>query len=89
MAANPMPSCWNLSRAFCNWTSCCLQKGHQSAERKNSSTTPLDPIRDERVALSQTDLAPGMKERTCLREHRACPELKDLTPPQAKTNPSK
>ena len=49
MAASPMPLCRNVSRAFCNWTSCCLQNGHQSAERKNSSTTPLGPIRDERL----------------------------------------
>ena len=38
-----------LSRAFCNWTSCCLQKDHQSADRKNNSATPFGPISDDSV----------------------------------------
>src|SRR5712691_2100 len=30
----------------CSSTSCVLQYGHQSADRKNTSTTPLGPITD-------------------------------------------
>src|SRR5260221_14367051 len=39
----PIPRSLNLCWACCNSTSCILQYGHQSAERKNKSTVPFFP----------------------------------------------
>ena len=44
MAATLMPRASNFCFAFCSWTSCALQKGHQSAERKKSRTVPFAPF---------------------------------------------
>ena len=38
--------CSNVALAFCSCTSCALQNGHQSAERKKSMTVPLEPFKD-------------------------------------------
>src|SRR5713226_1168129 len=45
MAASFSPCASNLCLAFCSCTSCALQKGHQSAERKNRRTVPFDPFK--------------------------------------------
>src|SRR5229473_1048737 len=44
MAASFNPCASNLCFAFCSCTSCALQKGHQSAERKKRSTVPFGPL---------------------------------------------
>src|SRR5260370_16930530 len=44
IAASFSPCASNLCFAFCSCTSCALQKGHQSAERKKRSTVPFDPL---------------------------------------------
>src|SRR6267143_1644127 len=45
MAANLIPCPSKRCLAFCSCTSCALQNGHQSAERKKRSTTPREPFR--------------------------------------------
>src|ERR1700752_5214025 len=44
MAASFRLCASNLCFAFCSCTSCALQKGHQSAERKKRSTVPFGPL---------------------------------------------
>src|SRR5262244_3168419 len=44
MAASLSPCSANFCLAFCNWTSCALQKGHQSADRKKRITVPREPL---------------------------------------------
>src|SRR6266851_2068290 len=44
MAANLIPCASNFCFVFCSCTSCALQNGHQSAERKNKSTVPFVPF---------------------------------------------
>src|SRR6266851_5162419 len=45
MAANLIPCASNRCFAPCSCTSCALQYGHQSAERKNSTTVPFGLFR--------------------------------------------
>src|SRR5579859_1352475 len=49
MAASVTPCLANRGMALCSWTSCPLQKGHQSAERKKRRTVPFAPLRDSSV----------------------------------------
>src|SRR5713226_85832 len=44
MEANLIPLVSKRCFAFCSCTSCALQNGHQSAERKNKSTVPFVPF---------------------------------------------
>src|SRR5260370_23744206 len=51
MAATPSP-CFLIASRFCSSsTSWILQNGHQSAERKNTSSAPFGPMMDLRVWL--------------------------------------
>src|SRR5271155_319239 len=49
MAATPSPCFRIASRCCSSSTSWILQKGHQSAERKNTSMAPFGPMMDLRV----------------------------------------
>jgi hypothetical protein len=49
MAASLTPCFSNRGMALCSWTSCPLQKGHQSADRKKRRTVPFLPFKVSRV----------------------------------------
>src|SRR5436190_3281486 len=49
MAASLTPCFSNRGIALCSWTSCALQNGHQSAERKKRRTVPFVPFKLSRV----------------------------------------
>src|SRR6266436_5107803 len=49
MAASLTPCFSNRGMALCSWTSCPLQNGHQSAERKKRRTVPFVPFKVSRV----------------------------------------
>src|ERR1700687_1462554 len=49
MAASLTPCFSNRGMALCSWTSCPLQNGHQSAERKKRRTVPFVPFKVLRV----------------------------------------
>src|ERR1700680_457449 len=51
MAASLTRCFSNRGIALCSWTSCPLQKGHQSAERKKSRTVPFAPFNVSRVCV--------------------------------------
>src|SRR5256885_1000025 len=52
MAASLTPCFSNRGIALCSWTSCPLQNGHQSAERKKRRTVPFVPFKLSRVCIS-------------------------------------
>src|SRR5260370_40089640 len=63
MAASLIPCFSNLSVAACSSTSCALQKGHQSAERKNSRMVPFVPFNVCRsTVLGPSDRGARMRE---------------------------
>src|SRR5438094_9489767 len=64
MAASPRPLARSAAAWPCSSTSCVLQYGHESAERKKTSMAPFGPMMDCRVHIFPV-WSLSMKSGTC------------------------